>query len=137
MATFTKFRNPKTGRFESFKSNEKQIREIYLTKETNKKIASSTGTWKSKNIPDKIILINFSGKRIPAKPGTVYDKGVVYHNGVKMFNLLSQSKLTKEQMNSIDKFLKQRREDKEDEFWDDVEDFIEDELYESRYSKYD
>ena len=134
MATFTKFRDPKTGRFIEFRKNKNLTKEIF--QETDKggtRIGSKTKKWNVKTTSDRIIVIGADGKRKSVaniRTKINYEKGTVFKDGVKVFSLSREGFLSKKQVSDIKDFLKAPKKEKKT-----VKGFIQIDLYPERYKK--
>ena len=133
MATFSKFRDPKTGRFVAWNNKKILSKEIFQkTPKGGNRIGARTKKWKFEKTPDRIIITGADGKRKSIKnirDKLNYEKGVVYKNGVKIFNLSREGFLSKKQVQDIKEFITTEKQKKS------VGDFIKEDLYPEKYKR--
>lgn len=100
-----KFRNVKTGRFEKFINTKKLIKEVYSDDPVKSKLGAFTKRWSSKDSGRIGLIIRTLGESHKNVVGTPYSDGAIFHQGVKLFNLKSESTLREQDLELAEKVL--------------------------------
>lgn len=138
---FEKYRDPSTGRYAEYTPTKQITKEIYLPKfnpdsgkTINERIGSRTARFKSESMRSYIELTKPDGKVVKQiigsdkLTGETYATGKVTIGGVPIFNLQKNAELTGGQIKSIQGYMQ------DPAFWDELDDYIEQELYDDLYT---
>ena len=95
MITNVKYRNSK-GQFTAFTTTKKLTKEIY--DDENTKIGAFTKRWTSKNSGKTSLVVKVAGREIKTQVGAPYTDAAIFEQGVKLFNLKSESVLREQDL---------------------------------------